>query len=315
MHLPTSHFAARAEPAPLSLAPLDVPLIIEVGRALDATAVAEACRGWKGVPTRRLPRVSMRLDGAPGLAGTGVVRMITSGSAMVIEGPGVQARAEPDLGRAICRVSPSYMADPERLREEVLEPLMLMLVTAQDRTPLHASAFIVNDLAIVLAGRSGAGKSCLARAADEAGHQLLTDDVVYVQRSPRLRVWGWPRAAHLLPPDAPGEDWPIRIRNAKTKYAIPLRSASATARACERAVLCVLARGETPALTPIDAQEARRRLWPLDPGFDLLPHAIGASIETLAARGAWELRLSRNPDEALRLLLASLPELSRTAAG
>jgi hypothetical protein len=237
-----------------------------------------------------------------------------SGSAMEIEGQGVRARAEPDHRSARCFVSSDYLADPRRLREQVLEPLILMLVTAQDRAPLHASGFIVGGVAVVLAGRSGSGKSCLARAADAAGFQLLSDDVVYVQRSPRLRVWGWPSAAHLLPQDAADGNWPIRIRNSKAKYAIPLRSASAVAIGCDRAVLCVLTRGETVVLKPIDAAEARLRLWPLDPGFDLLPEAIGAAVESIAASGAWELRLSTDPGEALRLLVASLPELRQTAA-
>jgi hypothetical protein len=314
MHLSTSNSAAAAEPAALSLAPLDIPLIVELGRALDARAVAAACRGWLGTPSGKSPPLKLRVDCAPDFAGTGPARISMAGPVMEIAGPGVRASADPHRRLASCLVSGDYLADPQRLRGDVLEPLMLTLVTAQDRAPLHASGFIAGDLAIILAGRSGSGKSCLARAADTAGFQLLSDDVVYVQRSPHLRVWGWPGAVHLLAHDTTEADWPTRIRNGKTKYAVRLRSASASAIGCDSAVLCVLARGETVALRPIESAEALRRLWPLDPGFDLLPEAIGAAVAAIAARGAWELRLSGEPDEALRLLTASLPLLRKTAA-
>jgi hypothetical protein len=84
MHLRTPHSAAAAEPAALSLAPLDVPLIVELGRALDAAAVAEACRGWEGVVPRPSSRLTLRVERAPELAGCGEVSIAMSGSAMEI---------------------------------------------------------------------------------------------------------------------------------------------------------------------------------------------------------------------------------------
>ena len=166
----------------------------------------------------------------------------------------------------------------------------------------------------LLAGHSGSGKSCLAVAADRADLQLLSDDTVHVQQRPRLRVWGWPSAAHLFPADGGGEAWPTRQRNGKTKQVVRLRSASAEAVCCDRAVMCVLDRGNAVALSRIGAAEVFERLWPLEPGFDLVPGEIASAISTLAARGAWKLTLSDDPDEAIRLILAHLPLLDATAA-
>jgi hypothetical protein len=313
MNLPMRKSAADVHTAALTLAPLGVSLSIDVGRATDMSAVAEACSDWIGAPCAPAPRLALSVDTARHLSGTGDVDIAMRGSALKIRGPGVYAHAEPCLGRATGLVSSDYLANPQRLREDILEPLMLALVTRHDRAPVHASAFVAEGLAIVLAGPSGSGKSCLARAADAAGFQLLSDDVVYVQRSPRLAVWGWPRAAHLLPGDAGRGRWATRIRNGKAKRVVPLRSATAAAIRCERAVLCVLGRGNQPELSRISATEALRRLWPLDPGFDLLPDAIRAAVGALAGRGAWELRLSNEPDEAVRLVAENLPVLWETA--
>jgi hypothetical protein len=44
--------------------------------------------------------------------------------------------------------------------------------------PLHATAIVVNGQAAVLLGSSGLGKSSLAACFLEAGHRLLTDDLL-----------------------------------------------------------------------------------------------------------------------------------------
>ena len=315
MHRPMNDPATAAPPRSLPLAPLDVSLNIEVGRALDIERLANACRQWAGSDIGHPPRLTISLEIAADLAGRGDARIAVCGAAMTIDGPGVRARAVAGEKRATCFVSRDYLDDPGGMADEVLEPLLLRLLTREDRTPVHASGIIVDGLAIILAGPSGSGKSCLARAADAAGLQVLSDDVVYVQTSPELRVWGWPSAAHLLPADARCGNLATRVRNGKRKYVFPLRSASVGAISCRQAVLCVLARGRQPALKPIAAGEAMRRLWPLDPGFDELPREIGAAVEALSARGAWELSLSDNPEAALRLLLESLHRLERTGCG
>ena len=298
----------------LALAPLDVPLRVECPHTAAGT-VAEACFGWQGRPDARSVPLRVRLEQSPALCGTGQAHIGYDGTVMTVRGPGVVARAAIDRGFAHCMVSADYLADSTALRQEVLEPLVLMLLTRRDRTPMHASAFIVDGLAILLAGRSGAGKSCLARAADAAGLQVLSDDTVHVQLAPRLVVWGWPTAAHLLAPDAPETAGPMRLRNGRMKRVVPLRSASQAAIAVDEAVLCLLSppREARPALSPLAAARVEERLWPLDEGFDLLPGPIARAIDRLSAGGAWDLRLSADPHEAIRLLVASAPWLRAAA--
>jgi hypothetical protein len=304
----------RAGGARLELAPLDVPLCME-SASIASGALAAACLGWEGSPDGS-PALQVRIEASAALSGTSGAQIRCDGERLTIRGAGVSACAEIEHGFADCVISYEYLADPVVLRQEVLEPLVLMLLTHRDRTPVHASAFVVDGLAILLAGRTGAGKSCLARAADGLGFQVLAEDTVFVQLAPRLRVWGWPAAAHLLPGDAPGEAGPTRLRGGKVKHVVPLRSASRAAIACDRAVLCLLSppRDSAPTLGRISAAAVEERLWPLDEGFDLLPGPIAKAVATLSAGGAWDLSLSADPAEAVRLLAASLPQLRKTAS-
>lgn len=299
--------------ATLRFAPLDVPLHIEIAQARAADAVAAACHGWEGDGGQAVP-LRLRIDASPALAGIGHAAMHVQGSIARIRGPGVRAHARLDQGLARCAVSDEYLEKPTALCQDILEPLVLMLLTRRDRTPLHASGFVIDGLAVLLAGRSGAGKSCLAQAADLAGLQVLSDDAVFVQLEPRLKVWGWPGAAHLLTTDAPDAAGPTRSRKGKVKQIVPLRSASLAAVSCDQAVLCCLSRGAEPTISRIPVAGVVERLWPLDEGFDLLPGPIARTVAGLSARGAWDLRLSSHPAEAIRLLAANLPRLRETAA-
>ncbi|HEU4650973.1 MAG TPA: hypothetical protein VFS49_06120, partial [Croceibacterium sp.] len=297
------------------LAPLAIPLRIELADARAADAVAAACRGWAGQAGPG-PALVLRIDLSGALVGTGRTVIHVEGAVMRIHGSGVAAEAEFCRGIARCAVSAGYLAAPQALFAEVLEPLVLMMVTQRDRTPVHASAFVINDTAILLAGHTGAGKSCLARAADAAGYQVLSDDTVFVQLAPRLTVWGWPTAAHLLASDAPGRAGPTRLRNGTLKQVVPLRSACETALCCHRAVLCLLtrARDGVATLEPAPASAVEERLWPLDSGFDLLPAQIALALARLSRGGVWDLRLSRDPAEAVRLLARSIARLEGSAA-
>jgi hypothetical protein len=305
----------KAGSVTLELAPLDVPLRVECApEALGP--IAAACHGWAGSTNPLCIPLQLRIGPSLALAGTGQTEIRADAFCLTVRGPGVKAHAEVGRGFADCVVSFEYLNDPVALRQEVLDPLVLMLLTRRDRTPLHASAFIADGLAILLAGRSGAGKSCLARAADAAGFQVLSDDTVYVQLAPRLTIWGWPTAAHLLPEDTPDVAGPTRLRGGRLKHVVPLRSASQAAIACDHAVLCLLSPPQAggPALSPATAAEVEARLWPLDEGFDLLPGPIARAVARLSARGAWDLRLSANPADAVRLLVASLPRLRDAAS-
>jgi hypothetical protein len=180
------------------------------------------------------------------------------------------------------------------LRERVLDPLILFILARNGRTPIHASGFMIEDMALLLAGPSGAGKSCLALAADRAGHRVLSDDTVYVQRKPHLRIWAHPIAAHLLPPDAAGmKAQGQRLRSGRMKAIVPFRSDPGEV-SCARAVLCILSRDGEPGLRLLRKQEALARLQRLDAGFDLIAEEVRGAYADLCAKGAWELALSRD---------------------
>jgi hypothetical protein len=278
-------------------------------------AVAEATRIWSGGSLSAEPGLELRIVVDDRLSGAGNIAIDADGSRLILSGQGALGQADATLRMGACAVSDELLDNPELLREQVLEPLVLFLVTRNGRTPIHASGFIVEDLAVLLAGPSGAGKSCLALAADRAGHTVLSDDTVYVEEHPGFRVWGVPGVAHLLPADAAGT--PVarqRLRAGRLKDVVPFRSAAqAGPVACTQATFCVLTRGVQPALRRIDTDQAMARLDELDSGFDLIRDRVMAAYARLAAKGAWELTLSREPAASIALLEESLPLLRQTA--
>lgn len=277
-------------------------------------AVADACRGWEGHAdgTARLLRLKLVLG--RGQCGTGDSEVRVEGHRLLVNGRGVQAWADAASGSAECMMADDSRLDREALREEVLDPLILFLITRSGRTPIHASGFIAGGLAVLLAGSSGIGKSCLALAAHEAGFRLLSDDTVYVQLQPALRIWGIPRPIHLFPADVPiGAGNAVRVRSGKLKHAVPVGAASEAATARD-AALCVLSRGAEVSLERISREEAMRALGEFEPGFDLLQTDIEVALEALARTGAWRLTLSSNPAEAISLLCENLCRLGSVAA-
>lgn len=304
----------RPAPAALPLSPFGIPLRVDFSAMERPRDLDPAFEGWMAEGRAGGRALRLRIEQRDDLAGTQAARVSVRGTVVAIDGPGVSAWADSAAGLATCGISREYLAAPRRLREDVLDPMVLAMVAWRDRSPVHAAAFVADGVAVLLAGRSGAGKSCLAAAADRAGFQLLSDDTVYVQLKPCLRIWGWPRRAHLLPADAGEAAGPSRLRNGTLKQVVTLRSATPGPISAGRAVLCVLAKGGGPRLSPLGGGEVSRRLFPLDPGFDMLPRQIGRALRALACRGAWELRLSDDPDAAVRLLSADLQRLKETAA-
>lgn len=304
-------------PIPLARAarfrPLGIPLEVETNEPELLSAVAETCRGWEDDvdPAARRLHLILVLDERAEGAGEPEIRV--EGQYLRIEGGGIEASADSESGFAWCRVSASRLLDHDALRRDLLDPMILFLVTRRGRAPIHAAGFLAGDLAVLLAGPAGAGKSCLALAAHQAGFRLLSDDTVYVSAKPGLRVWGIPRPIHLYPGDAPACGMgPERIRNGKRKCALPVRQdGSPVAR---RAALCVLEFGPSAALDWINQAEALRRCGPLEAGFDLLQDPIDTALETLTRNGAWRLTLSPRPAEAIALLVDALPALSGEAA-
>lgn len=187
--------------------------------------------------------------------------------------------------------------------EQAAETLLLFLLARSGRTPIHASAIMIGENALVLAGPSGTGKSTLALLAAQRGLQVLSDDAVYIQTDPQFRVWGLGGPVHVHPEDAPPGASAPRLRNGRLKLAIPLRSSPGALSFADRATPILLKSGNQLELARMDADAARERLAQLDPGFDLLCEESDVAVCALLSAGeVWQLTLSREPNEALDLL-------------
>jgi hypothetical protein len=269
-----------------------------------------ACADWLVEVPLGQPRIEIALTLGDGeTAGTSTEGLSAAiravGSRLTISGGGIEGWADAVTGRAACIVPRRYLGRPAALAEEVLDPLMLFLLTRTGgRTPLHAAGVMIGDTAWALAGRSGAGKSTLALCAAGRGLPVLSDDSVYVQMAPRLRIWGFDRPIHILPDEAPPGDHAMRLRGGRHKAALDLPRGVAGVRHADRAQLVLLARGPRPALERVTPDLAIAQLARLDEGFDLLAQASAQAVVALAAQGAWRLTLSDDPQAALDLLVA-----------
>ncbi|MBC9030861.1 hypothetical protein IAG41_00505 [Sphingomonas sp. JC676] len=311
---PAREMASREGYVSAHFSPLGVTLQVTASNAQLIHAVADACLGWEAPTDPGGPMLRLSLKVGPvSVSGTGpVVR--TDGPRLLIQGDAdVDAGADAEHGYAWCRVANAdAFRDPD-FREQVLDGLILWLVTRSGRTPLHASAFVVGSTAMLLAGRSGSGKSCLALAAYSAGYPLLSDDTVYIEMQRRFRVWGIPRPVHVFPEDASEHAaGPIRLRNGKRKRAIALTAPPKPVTA-DAAILLMLQRGDHLSLDALEPSEAAVALGPLEPGFDLLAEDVMLALHRLTRHGAWRLNLGLDPAEAIRFLTANLPMLASRA--
>ncbi|MHB0875047.1 MAG: HPr kinase/phosphorylase [Anaerolineae bacterium] len=218
--------------------------------------------------------------------------------------------AQVDDGRALAFVTPALAADAPALRHQVLECLALLLATRHDRTPLHAGAVVARGTAVLLAGRSLAGKSTLTYACLRQGMRLLADDVVYVSRRGGLRLWGQPSAVHLLPDAANifpelADTTPRVQANGKVKITVDVArlGPDSVSLHAERAVVCLLRRGDSrhSGLHRVGAEEAVAAFCrDLESGFDLLP-ADEALVRALAGTGTYVLEVGSDLAEAASL--------------
>lgn len=213
---------------------------------------------------------------------------------------GVMVKADGERGRASCIFGPSALVGEPFAN--AVNTAVLFLVAQAGRIPLHASAVIVHECALVLAGRSGTGKSALALAADRAGLPVLSEDTVFVQLRPSFCAWGRADAVHLSEKDAPsGAAGGIRVRSGRIKMAIPLLH---RCRKADRAMLFLLTRGDRVIFRRLDPQDAVRELTcDPEPGYEFYGARLQEAVRAVSAGGCWQLSLSTNPDEAIAALV------------
>ena len=222
---------------------------------------------------------------------------------------------------AVAYITTALLADWERLRFEMVEGMTLNLATAFDRYPVHAAAIARGDVALLLAGPPGTGKSTLALQAHRRGWRVLTDDAAYVQLEPEFRLWGVPGHVLLLD-NARGGDperaglIPATTADGTAKVTVPLAGAwpapGAPAPVATRAGVCLLERNGGPArCTAASAEEVRRFLAE---GLGLSRLRFGSELETALARlargGGWRLSLSDEPADAAPFLETMAAEIA-----
>jgi hypothetical protein len=226
---------------------------------------------------------------------------------LIIQSSHAVGISDPARREALGYVETSLVADRPHFRAAVLDALTYSLLSYFDRHPVHAAAVAEGDRVVLLAAPSGTGKSTIAYLAHQAGLVVVSDDRVWVQLEPELRIWGAPAPLRLLPEAAVmfrelGGSSVLEI-DGKRKLSIDAGAGAMAADAREVAV-CVMERGAAPAsLARARPEELARALMEqLAPGFDRHPARQREVVRALTVRGGWRLRLSPSPSEALPLL-------------
>lgn len=180
----------------------------------------------------------------------------------------------PGPGEAIWRPAP-----PDHARlivHNVVRHWSALLLPAYRLLMLHAGGCLIDGKAVLFCGVSGAGKST---ATGHAATRFATlgDDIVALDfRADRPRVLTLPILNPKRPPTAAGDPHPL-------------------------ALICTLAKSETPTLTPIDDGATRlSRLISQAPFVNVQPELAGKALDLLAgALGELpmaELAFRRDPD-------------------
>jgi hypothetical protein len=290
--------------------PLGIPTVIASNDPGLLTAVCDLYGEWRADPADT-SRLTLHVDVAGDLDmnGSSPADIGVDGPRLTLHDEGVVGWADARSGEARVRLSPARAANRAALANAA-DTLLLFLLTRSGRIPLHAAGVMVGETALILAGPSGAGKSTLALRAMQRGLPILSDDTVYIQLQPGLRVWGFRRPLHVFPAEAPRFTLGVRLRAGREKAAVPLSPMSADWPLYgDKTALVILSRGQQVALDPIDIGTATAALSQLEEGFDLLAEASALATAALAEKGAWRLALTHDPDAALDRLIEAFSDL------
>jgi hypothetical protein len=141
----------------------------------------------------------------------------------------------PGVGRFLVRGGKEILidsapdADEGTVRAYLVSMAFGALFHQRGIVPLHASAVDVADGCVAFVGGSGAGKSTLVAALAQRGHEVITDDVCFLQLNDNhdFRIWPgighirlWEKALYALRCDGPGV---VREMHGFNKYFIPVR--------------------------------------------------------------------------------------------
>jgi len=141
----------------------------------------------------------------------------------------------PNVARYLIRDGREILVDQDRsadkndVRAYLMGSAFGTLCHQRGILPLHSAAIDVQDGCIALAGPSGAGKSTVAAALHARRHQVIADDVTFLQLTRQGAVHAWPGIRRIrlwqdaliaLGCNGPGIDREYRGYN---KYLVPTR--------------------------------------------------------------------------------------------
>ena len=168
----------------------------KAGLTFTLSAAPIAPGPWRDEPLFRSPR---RLPD-----GESVSRLYRSGGWDVL---GFPRCGDFYLGPDRIVGCPSHPRNDDLLEVRFLGPVLSYWLELQGMPALHASAVAVDGRAVAFLSRHGGGKTGLAAALMQAGHPLLSDDVVPVEEIdgvfharpgyPQMRMWP-DEAAHFV---------------------------------------------------------------------------------------------------------------------
>ncbi len=270
-------------------------------------------------PVPAVPRAHVRVivhAGSEHVVGRApVVHVCPDDLRMIAYSPGSFAISDPTRGEVFAYVTAELVADREHFHDQVLQAMTLALLSSWDRHFVHAAAIARRSRAIVLAAASGTGKSTLSYLAHASGLEVMSEDRIWIQQSPALRVWGWPLQLHLRP-DAARHFPELAAQqtqshgDGKQRLVVDLAPMAGRERQfyADDAVVCLLERGDGAAsIERVEEHVIVESLCgDVAPGFDRHAAQHEPAVRAIAHGGGWRLRLSSNPHDALTLLLRML---------
>ena len=315
----------------LETSALGIPLRVE-SNSPYVTSIASHAYGSSGGAARHAEppgaRVRLRVVVEPGMSevapATPVVWRFPDRDHALVHASGLVASIDLARGAATAYVEDVFARRSTHFRYTVIEGLVLVLLARHDRHAVHAAALRSGDNLLLLHGPTGSGKSTLCYLAHRAGIEVLAEDVVWVQREPELRIWGFGERVHLL--EQARESFPelrdhgvirsspdgerklaIEIASPDSRHALPFG---------RRARVCLLSRkGTSVSHTRVSPEEIQRRLLDVrETAFDMTPERSPQIARALAADGGWCLNLSSSPHDAVPHLRAMLDQVASGVA-
>lgn len=135
-------------------------------------------------------------------------------------------RLEIDRDARTATIRARVDVSPERLVHPVLAPIGIAVAHWSGHVPLHASAVIVEGRAWAILADRGDGKTTTVAALERAGHGVVTDDLLIVDRE--LQAHAGPRcvdlrasSVELFPEAERVDDYPTRERYRLTPGPVP----------------------------------------------------------------------------------------------